>query len=199
MSHTVHLIHGFNEHHGPGKPKIRILESFLSRRQHRVLTHDYGDWDLVATRNNKNLARLILPHIEKGDSVIAFSNGAAITAHLCMLGAELDRIVLIQPALSKKWIAPLGVKEITVFWNEGDNATVGGKWYRRVTGLLPWRWQERHKWGEMGHTGFTGNDERYLQFDTEHSHRLDLPVVSGHSAWAKPEYHEWHEFITSFA
>jgi len=198
---TVHLIHGFNERHKVGEPKIAVLRDAIEKAGHICRVHDYGHWDLVATRNNSNLARLILPSVGMGDTLVGFSNGAALIAHLCRLGAPVRRIVLIQPALAKKWKPPASVERWAVFHNAGDLATVAGKHWRRVTGVLPWRWQQKHHWGEMGNTGFAGTDDRVVQYATDvDSIKVaagELPKVSGHSAWAHKKNAAWWDFIIS--
>ena len=157
------------------------------------MVHDYGYWDLVATRNNKNLARLIRGHIEHGDTLVGFSNGAAVIAHLQQMRVQCPRITLIQPALAKKWTPNAYCDNVQVYWNNSDKATVAGKWWRRATGFLPWRWQERHKWGEMGSTGYVGHDARFHQYDTENT--LHMPVLSGHGTWQKANQYKWQGFI----
>lgn len=97
---TVHLIHGFNEKHPVQKPSVAVLAPSIRARGHAARVHDYGHWDLVATRNNHNLARLIYPQVKPGDTLVGFSNGAAIIDQLQRLGVEASRIVLIQPALA---------------------------------------------------------------------------------------------------
>jgi len=194
---TVHLIHGFNERHDIQQPKLACLAPWLRNRGLSVMVHDYGHWDLIATRNNENLARLIYPHVRPGDSIIAFSNGAAITAHLQAMDVVAPKIVFVQPAIKKDWVPNRHCEDITVFWNPGDTATIGGKWYRRATSILPWRWQARHNWGEMGHTGFTGDDDRYVQVQTDDTH--GMPVASGHAAWAKTANRQWRKAIADYA
>jgi hypothetical protein len=166
------------------------------------MVHDYGHWDLLATRNNENLARLICPHVKDGDTLIGFSNGAALVARILATGAKPKRLVLIQPALSKRWTPPECVKYVAVFYNSGDLATVAGKWWRRITSFLPWRFQDRHNWGEMGHSGYTGLDARFIQYDTGDAsvaHHLDAPKVSGHSRWCRKKNHAWWKIIISHA
>lgn len=206
---TIHLIHGFNEHHKLQRPKITVLKKLIESKGLPVMIHDYGTWDLVATRNNDNLARLIYPHVKDGDTLVGFSNGAALIAHLERLGVRAKRIVLIQPALAKTWTPNHFTRNITVFWNTGDRATIAGKWWRRLTGFLPWRWQDRHNWGEMGNTGYTGTDDRYIQYRTDatgddahqqlvHQENQQLPPkASGHSAWTRPRNAAWWEIIVS--
>ena len=195
---TVHLIHGFNESHPVQHPNIAVLAPLIKRRGFNVHVHDYGEWDLMATRNNKNLARLIYPSIREGDTLVAFSNGAAIVAHLQAMPMRVatPRIVLIQPALSNKWVPNSYTQSVTVFWNAGDLATVAGKWWRRVTGIFPWRWKEKHHWGEMGHTGYVGSDPRYTQIRTDQPSG-DLPAVSGHTHWDDDENRAWREVIAN--
>jgi hypothetical protein len=192
---TVHLIHGFNETHPLQKPTIAVLAPLIRYRGCNVHVHDYGEWDLVATRNNENIARVIYPSIRDGDTLVGFSNGAALIAHLQKMGVACPNIVLIQPALSNKWVPNSYCQKVTVFWNPGDKATVAGKWWRRITGIMPWRWKEKHHWGEMGHTGYVGKDKRFTQYDTTGVE--NLPNVSGHSHWDDDENRAWREFIVS--
>lgn len=209
MTRCVHLIHGFNERHKIQRPKIICLKPKIEKLGLPVMVHDYGHWDLVATRNNDNLARLIFPHVKDGDTLVGFSNGAAVIAHLERLGVKAKRVVLIQPALAKTWTPNEYTRNITVFWNTGDNITVIGKWWTRLTGFLPWRWQDRHNWGEMGDTGYTGIDERYVQYQTDaaaddaqqkhlhHLHHFSLPKCAGHSTWTKPKNSAWWDVMVS--
>jgi hypothetical protein len=200
---TVHLIHGFNEGHKLQRPKIARLKPLLEARGLRVKVHDYGKWDLVATRNNENIARLIYPHVNDGDTLIGFSNGAAVIAHLEDFGVRAKRVILIQPALSKRWVPNHYAKHVVVFWNKGDDVTVAGKWWRRVTGMLPWRWQDKHNWGEMGDTGYTGQDTRFIQYQTDadasDENQQKLPKVSGHGDWQDPENIAWWQIIVNHA
>ena len=90
-------------------------------------------------------------------------------------------LVLINPALYKKWAPPHQVERVFVYWNTGDWATVAGKHWRRITRVLPWHWGKGNEmaWGEMGHTGYTGKDKRFKQYQTDAT--PGLPKVSGHS------------------
>ena len=123
MTRTAHLIHGFNEGHKVQRPKIAVLVPLIKARGLNVMIHDYGDWDLIATRNNVCLARLIFPHIKDGDTLVGFSNGAALVAHLEALGVSAKRVILIQPALANQWTPNAKTRDIVVFWNTGDMAT----------------------------------------------------------------------------
>lgn len=198
MHRTVHLIHGFNEEHPIQKPRISVLAPLIKRRGYDVMIHDYGKLALLETTANDNLARLIYPHVKPGDTLVGFSNGAALIAHLQFMGVETPNIVLIQPALGNHWVPNPYTQRITVFWNSGDVATVAGKWWHNITGVFPWRWKKgaRHAWGAMGHTGYVGKDKRYVQYRTN-SGQLDLPVVSGHTHWDDDENRVWREIITS--
>ena len=193
----IHLIHGFRELHPIGDPRIAtVLKNKLVRRGEAVMVHDYGYLGLVGVKSNRNLARLIRPHVQPGDTLVGFSNGAAIIAHLqTMKGIICPKIVLIQPALSQKWTPNKHCDRIVVYYNKGDKATVAGKWWRRLINVLPWRWQARHMWGEMGHDGYTGDDPRYAQYDTENTPRM--PELSGHGTWQHAKSTTWQDFIVN--
>lgn len=172
---TVHLIHGFNQKHENQQPAMAVLTPLIEEQGHTVMVHDYGELNLLETSANDNLARLIFPSVRRGDVLIGFSNGAAIIAHLEEMMVSVPNIVLIQPALVNDWTPNAYCNEVTVFWNNGDKATVAGKWWRRVSNIF--RRQDKSKWGQMGHTGYVGNDPRFTQFNTEKY------GVSGHSDW----------------
>lgn len=192
---AVHLIHGFNEDHQLGQPSVLILKDWLMDRGLSVMVHDYGHWDLIATRNNENVARLIYPHVRPGDTLVGYSNGAAIIAWLESFGVQASRITLIQPALKNTWTPNKYCDQVNVYWNPGDKATIAGKWWRRVTSVFPWRWQSRHNWGEMGHTGYRGPSAKYTNYQTDAMQQAGMPKASGHSGWRKAENRKWRKFI----
>lgn len=193
----IHLIHGFRELHPIGDPRISTaLKNRLLQRGDAVTVHDYGYLDLVGVKCNRNLARLIRPSVKRGDTLVGFSNGCAIIAHLqTMKSIACPKIVLIQPALAQKWTPNKHCASIDVYYNSGDKATVAGKWWRRLINVLPWRWQARHMWGEMGHDGYTGKDLRFTQYDTENT--PGMPRLSGHGTWQHAKSTIWQDFIAA--
>ncbi len=200
---TVHFIHGFNERHRFGNPRIAAVAKQLNDIADEnigIMIHDYGRWDLVATRNNENIARLIASTVNDGDILVGFSNGCAVIARICKIIDKPDALVFIQPALKKGWRAPKFIKRVVVFWNPYDVVTVAGKWWRRAANLLPWNWKKdkQHLWGEMGHKGYTGKDDRYIQYNTVNtklSNGTIMPKAKGHDGWRKSK--EWIDFIAS--
>lgn len=199
----IHLIHGFNENHKIGNPKIIRLEPLLHQRGFEVTVHDYGNLDLVAVRNNENLARLIFPQVKKGDSIIAFSNGCAIAARLARWGAPFKSMVFIQPALYSKWELPSHIDKLDVIWNEHDWPTGAVKYWRQFTGLFPWRWSRKRRamWGDMGRVGYKGlYDSRIINHNSDSKPDSkpglsfnSLPPVKGHTAWQESD--QWLRFI----
>ena len=188
---TVHLIHGFREDHPVGQPNMAILRDAILARGHRVLIHDYGKLGLLETSANDNMARLIFPLVRRGDTLVGFSNGCAIIAHLEEMMCSARKLVFIQPALRNDWTPNAYCDRVTVFWNAGDKATVAGKWWRRISNLF--RWKNKHKWGEMGHTGYIGEDRRYRQYRTDKHAGHD--VILGHSAWDDKVRPVWHKLM----
>ena len=169
-----------------------MLVPLLERDGHKVMVHDYGELHLLETTANDNIARLIYPSIRSGDTLVGFSNGAAIISHLQDMGVETPRIVLIQPALNNEWVPNKHTERVAVFWNPGDIATKAGKWYRRLTTLFPWNWRKPHRWGEMGSTGYVGKDKRFVQYNTK------TYGVAGHSDWSLPANLVLRELIVSY-
>ena len=69
--------------------------------------------------------------------------------------APIDRICYINPALEKDMVPGKQVKQIDVWYSPSDRPVQLAKY-------LP-----RHIWGEMGSTGYVGEDLRFTNFNKE--------------------------------
>ena len=103
--------------------------------------------------------------MQEDDVAIGHSNGCAILVKALYQGAVIDKLILINPALDKHYKFPKGVKEIHVFHNKHDKAVVAAKWLRKIV-----FWRNNFLWGEMGNTGYKGNDKRVTNYQLAKGH-----------------------------
>lgn len=159
-----HLVHGYNVKDG-GEGTIDQLIPYLDDRL-VVVQHDYGYLKIRGVlRKNKAIAAKIKNHLGCHDVAIGHSNGCAILVKCLKQGANLDKLILINPALEKNFIFPDSVNEIHVFHSPNDKAVVAAKWLRK---LLFWR--SDFLWGEMGNTGYKGDDKRVINHEMKTKH-----------------------------
>jgi hypothetical protein len=162
-----HLVHGFNIKDG-GSETIDRLIPHLDNKKLVVVQHDYGHLRIRGVlRKNKVIAAKIKNHLGKHDVAIGHSNGCAILVKSLQQGGILDKLILINPALDKRFEFPDSVNEVHVFHNKHDKAVVMAKWLRKLV-----FWRNSFLWGEMGNTGYKGDDKRV----TNHV------LAKGHSA-----------------
>jgi len=156
------LVHGFNVK-DDGDSTINRLEQYVDKRN--VLQGDYGYFGLWGVRFfNKSIAKTIAGMTPPHSIGVGHSNGCAILTRAAEYGAKFDRLILINPALEKdRQFAP-HLKRIDIFHNLSDTTVSVSKW-------LPF-----HVWGEMGRTGYQGNDQRVFNHETG-----ELFGATGHS------------------
>lgn len=160
-----HLVHGFNVRDG-GKKTIDRLIPYLNHDEISVIQHDYGHLNIWGVlRKNKYIANDIKPKLKSIDVAISHSNGCAILAKSLQQGAKIDKLILIAAALDKNFVFPDGVNEIHVFYSKNDNTVVLAKWLRKLV-----FWRNTFLWGEMGHTGYKGNDPRVTNHELKTKH-----------------------------
>lgn len=152
-----HFVHGYNVDDG-GKDTIdKLLPPFMLANIN-VIQHDYGYLRFRGVlRRNKAIAAKIKYHLGADDVAIGHSNGCAILVKSLQQGASLNKLILINPALDKHFVFPASVNEIHVFHNKHDKAVVAAKWLRKLV-----FWRNTFLWGEMGNTGYKGNDKRVI-------------------------------------
>lgn len=161
-----HLVHGFNVKDG-GEDTIDRLLPYLEDNKLVVVQHDYGYLRIRGVlRKNKAIAAKIKNHLGKHDVAIGHSNGCAILVKSLQQGAKLDKLILIHAALDKNFEFPEGVNEIHVFHSPNDKTVILAKWLRKLI-----FWRNSFLWGEMGNTGYMGNDKRVINhlLSTKHS------------------------------
>lgn len=161
---VFYLVHGFNVKDGGAGTTDRFIP-LMEERGHQYYEIDYGWMGLAGVRMcNKRIAKAASRLVQPGSIGIGHSNGCAILMRMAEYGAPFDGLILINPALDKDRELPEHINWANVYHNRGDKPVKGAK-------FLP-----GHPWGEMGNTGYQGDDERYVNFDT------GPDGVLGHSA-----------------
>ena len=154
------LVHGIRSTEDGKKtmgPLLKVLE--LWDVEATIVGYGY----VLVPITNSQAVEAILEAIDGYDgpiTIAAYSNAAWAAVQVAEMGNRIDRLVLISPALHKAREFPGHIGQIDVFHSPGDDAVQAGKWWRWLTGWLPWRWSNPHGWGEMGRTGYVGKDER---------------------------------------
>ena len=164
LIHHVRMVHGIRTMDGGKKTfkKLKLLLSNLLDNSEIDLV-DYG-YVLIPISNNK-AANAVIKSLEDIPSkcpttIVAYSNGCWASVQAAERGFHVDHLILINPALNKKHEFPGDILRVDVYYSPTDNVTRLGKWYSKIVNILPWRWTEKHDWGEMGKTGYIGNDPR---------------------------------------
>lgn len=180
----IHFIHGIRTI--PTSPVDGILPYLKTIAETRF--PDYGyELALDVRRINPMIVGALLPYIEPGDAIVGHSNGCAIACDLVQRGAPADQLVFINGAVNNDIGFPASVKRVDVYWNTGDTITEAAR-VGALLGLVD------PSWGEMGHTGYRGNDPRVTNFDCGAA--PDMPVVSGHSDFFSPaKLRHWGPFL----
>lgn len=174
MTRRVHLVHGI--HTPAGSPVVQGLIPFLENEGFEVLYPDYGYELAIATRQvNPMLIGMMLPYIQKGDLYVGHSNGCAIGYELMRRGAPITGAAFINAALDSAIEIPSQLKFLDVYFNAGDQLTEAAK-------VGAWMQITDAVWGEMGHTGYSGDDDRVRSHDCEEG---PAPCY-GHSALFNP-------------
>lgn len=161
-----HLVHGYNIKDGGNKTIDRLLP-YLNYSEITTVEHDYGHLNIYGVlTKNKKIASKIVRKLGSDDVAIGHSNGCAILVKSLQQGAVLDKLILINPALDKHFEFPESVNEIHIFHSHKDKVVVLAKYLRKLV-----FWRNTFLWGEMGNTGYRGNDSRVTNhlMKTKHS------------------------------
>ena len=170
----IKLVHGIRSLN-KGKKTMSGLRDVLRARGHRTVQIVAYGYVLVPLTNSRAI-NAVMESVEPGDVVVGYSNGAWAAVQAAEMGLRIRHLVLVSPALHKSHAFPENVDRIDVLYDPDDTPTRIAKWWRKLTGIFPWRWRNPHGWGEMGRTGYVGNDSRV--FNTR------LPKGTGHGWFA---------------
>jgi hypothetical protein len=189
-NNRIHLIHGI--HTTPGKATISGLAVYLQGPVYDVVLPNYGYILAAETRRlNPMVVSMLLPYIEGGDVLVGHSNGCEIIYSmlddLINAGRIPRGLVFINAALDAKITIPEGIEWFDVYSNKGDTIT-------EVAAIASWLGTAPRTWGEMGHSGYEGNDPRgkNIYCDTT----PNMPIVVGHSEIGNPtNLPAWGKYI----
>lgn len=132
--------HGFNIG-DKGKHTLDRLKDYLD-----MVDVDYGFFGLLRVRLcNACVAHSIVNLVPDNSVAIGHSNGCLIAAEAAKYGAPFKKLILINPALNKKYIFPTGLK-VDVYYVPTDYTV----WWASL--ML------KHKWGKMGQVGYRGDN-----------------------------------------
>ena len=167
---TTHVLHGI--HTPTGDPTVERLLPFLSGD---VRYPDYGYILAVETRiANPIITGVLAPYIEDGDILVGHSNGAALCYELARATGKKVGLCLINAALNAYVPIPPNVVFLDSYYNQGDDVTE----VARIAAALAISPVDV-VWGEMGHTGYEGTDQRGARLNC--GGYENMPVISGHS------------------
>lgn len=175
----THSLHGFNIRDG-GKKTTGKLVLKVQAEGVTVIEHKYGHLNLLGVlRKNNAIAAKIVPQLKPEDVVWGHSNGGAVAVKCLQQGAIIDKLILINAALDKHFEFPEGVNEIHVFHSKNDKTVILAKWFRKLV-----FWRNTFLWGEMGNTGYKGNDKRVINhlMNPKHSGIFKDKNIEGFSA-----------------
>lgn len=152
------LIHGFNVH----KPEQTVGK--LRRYVKNTFMFNYGWRFLSVLWHNKRDAKKLKEYLDsKGFCfVYAHSNGCAIAVESARQGAKIHTLICINPALKCKTKFPKSIGRVIVIYTKHDNPTKAARFFDKVPFIqliVP------NAWGAMGAIGYTGDDERVLNWD----------------------------------
>lgn len=168
MKPRAFLIHGFNVDDG-GAGTTDRLRPYFESNGYEVVEQDYGWRGLLGVRlhNDRSAARLVAEAMP-GDIAVGHSNGAAIIHAATHAGARLTGVVYINPALDRDLAPGPSVLWADVYYSPSDKVV---PWARLLIG---------HAWGDMGRTGYRGNDKRVRSWNLETAFGR-MPTAIGHS------------------
>ena len=162
--------HGFNVGDG-GTGSVDKLKPYFKNLGYDIYDFDYHWVFLLGVRFfnsffakrmvqlTKNLRQNLYTEIV----ICGHSNGCAISWRAAKMGAYIDKLVLINPALNNDVDFPKQIKKIHVWFSPSDP-------YVKLA-----RWLIFHTWGNCGSTGWKGKpDSRVTNFNKEE----DFEVIS---------------------
>ena len=147
MKPTIYLCHGFNVR---SPEKFFRLAAMFESVGYPVVRVDYGWTGLVSvTFATKRTAAKLCDVMLPGSIVVGHSNGAAIAYKSALMGAPIQQMVLINPALHKETLFDgVILSGVDVYHAKDDKVVTWGKRWRKAAA-----WFLDTDWGEMGRVG----------------------------------------------
>lgn len=173
----IYTVHGFASFSGRGQTERLVTP--LESAGFRVIQHRYGFkgaiW--VAINNGKEAQKLAsdMHRVKDQQGVseiigVGHSNGCLILKKAADLGAPIDQLVLLAPALDADAQIDPRVKRILVYYAPTDIATGIARW-------LPFS-----EWGSMGNEGSVIGDGRFVNVNRS---RMKPPTYGHLDLFAK--------------
>ena len=154
------FVHGYNVGDG-GLWTVGRLRPFFPPP---YILFNYGHFTLIETRlKNDKVAKRLAKACENAKLhgfkvvVVGHSNGCPIINRASRkYKAPIDKAVYINPALKKNYVPGDQVKALDVWYSPSDKPVRWAKY-------IPFK----RAWGEMGATGYVGDDERITSYNKE--------------------------------
>ncbi len=153
------VVHGFNVDDTGDNTVDKIIPFIRANVMgSNVTDFDYGEFGLLdVIRHNGKAANAIVELLDKHPSyrqqfAVGHSNGCAILVEAVKQGADFDGVLLINPALPRDLIFPMGMKNVVVVHTEHDVPTAIARycnWIPLLGLIVP------NAWGDMGKVGAT--------------------------------------------
>ncbi len=161
------FVHGFNVR-DYGRGTVDKLHPHFRAEGFDPEEFDYGWIGLLGVRFwNGMLARQLTTLAEHESSIfdplpigIGHSNGCALLHLASHMGAPFRRLIYINPALDKDATPGKNVDRVDIWHSPSDVPVQLAKW---IPG---------HAWGEMGATGYVGDDPRMRNHNKQSGFRL---------------------------
>jgi len=154
----VHILHGFNVRDS-GESTVGMIVPELTRLGYDCIYHKWGWRGLFGCwAFNRKLVERLKDKIEEGDDVVGHSDGCNIAMWAAEDGAEIRRLILVNPALDNDKELPDQIEHCAVFCDPQD------VWVR-ISSWIPF-----NRWGRMGATGPTSQDSRYTTIRHPYGH-----------------------------
>ena len=167
------------------KKEWRELISPL-KREYDWLDFKYGWVGPITTRRRSRAAgEDLAKEVEKDDSIIAFSNGGLVVWEALEAGMECNKVILIQPALSKDISFNGNAERIYITYNRKDHIVHLSRLWS-----MPFRYVLNHKWGALGKYGYQGDDRRVKNIDQE----VECGSL-GHFQWRSKHMDCWSNIV----
>jgi len=187
MSRII-TVHGAFTKDGTSELWQRLLKPLLKEK------YDWTDfkYGLVGFWNSVSRSRSagedLAREANQDDTIIAFSNGGLVVWEALEAGANFNKAILIQPALTKNAEFGPGVDKIFITYNSSDYIVYLSRlWSMPLNYLL----DRKNSWGAMGHYGYEGpGDQRIFQIDQQQ----ECGSI-GHFGWRKNDLDCWKEKI----
>ncbi len=157
------LIHGIST---DGKSDIFLMTPLLKRAGFEVIEFHYpynNIWETFSKKRSTANAKRLKEIAQKGDHVIAHSNGARVAYRAMVLGVNFDQIYLFAPAFAAKAKWPnVHFNKLNIIHNFFDIAIMHGA-------LLPF-----HEFGLLGSLGYQGpHDSRIHSISNRYKDKKD--------------------------